>query len=68
MVWTLEKDGEKLAIAGVDDFYNGYPDLEKVQRLCEGADFVIFAPHTPDILPEIYESKIIEGFFFHKYF
>lgn len=54
-VWMLEKEGKRLAVAGVDDFYNGHPDLEKVSRLCKDADFVIFAPHTPDILPETYE-------------
>jgi len=54
-VWTLEREGKRLAVAGVDDFYNGYPDLDRVQRLCNAADFVIFAPHTPDILPETYE-------------
>lgn len=54
-VWMLEREGKTLGIAGVDDFYNGSPDLEKVSRLCRNADFTIFAPHTPDLLPETYQ-------------
>lgn len=53
-VWLLERQGKRLAIAGADDFYNGYPDLERLARLCEDADFAIFAPHSPDLLPEVY--------------
>lgn len=56
-VLMLERDGWKLAVAGVDDFYNGYPDLEKTANLCREADFTIFAPHTPDILPETYDME-----------
>lgn len=55
-VWTLTKDGQTVAFAGVDDYYNGFPDLEKAQRLCAGADFTVFVPHTPDILPQTYEA------------
>lgn len=50
-VWRLEKDEKTLAFAGVDDFYNGFPDLPKVSSLCRGADFTVFLPHTPDLLP-----------------
>ena len=51
---VIEREGKKLAIASVDDYYNGHPDLEKAAALCRDADFTIFAPHTPDILPETY--------------
>ena len=43
-----------MAVAGVDDFYNGYPDLEKTAAACREADFSIFLSHSPDILPETY--------------
>jgi len=51
--WMLEKDGKRLAVAGVDDVYNGFPDMEKVRRLCRGADFTLFIPHTPDVVPQV---------------
>ncbi len=62
-VWTMEKDGKTLAISGIDDYYNGYPDLGRVARLCRDADFTIFLPHTPDVLPDVYEMS--ETPFFH---
>ncbi|MBR1584167.1 MAG: metallophosphoesterase [Clostridia bacterium] len=55
-VWTAAKEGKTLAIAGVDDYYNGYPDLNKVAALSRGADFTIFLPHTPDLLPQVYDQ------------
>ncbi len=51
-VWLLEKDGRKLAVAGIDDYYNGHPDIGKVQALARDADFTVFVPHTPDVIPE----------------
>lgn len=51
-VWTLNKGDASLAIGSVDDFYNGFPDLAAVAHKSKDADFVIFMPHTPDILPE----------------
>ena len=52
---VLKKDGASLALASVDDVFNGQPDLEKTARLCQGADFTVFFPHNPDILPKTYE-------------
>lgn len=54
-VYTLEKEGHTLCIAGPDDFYNGDADLEKLAALSKDADFTIFLPHTPDFLPETYQ-------------
>lgn len=53
-VWTLNRDGQTVAFASVDDCFNGFPDLEKVAALCSGADFTLFFPHNPDILPSVY--------------
>ena len=50
-VWKLEKEGASMAFAGVDDVFNGYPDLNKVKNLCKNADFTVFLPHNPDLLP-----------------
>lgn len=59
---TLKKDGAALALAGVDDYYNGHPDVSAVEAACREADFAIFLPHTPDVLPETYDLP--EGPFF----
>ena len=51
--WTLEKDGKRLAVAGIDDVYNGFPDMDRAAGLCRGADFTVFIPHTPDVVPQV---------------
>lgn len=51
----LKKDGATLALASTDDYYNGFPKLEQVSALCADADFAIFLPHSPDILPETFQ-------------
>lgn len=51
-VWLLKKDGQTLAVAGIDDYYNGHPDLQRVRALARDADFTVFIPHTPDVIPE----------------
>ncbi len=51
----VEKDGAVMAFASTDDFYNGQPDLEKTAAACRGADYTVFFPHNPDILPETYK-------------
>ena len=49
----LRKDGHTLALAGIDDYYNGAPDAEKTAALCRDAEFTLFLSHTPDALPDI---------------
>ena len=51
----LEKDGATLALASTDDYFNGEPDLQQTKNACQGADYTIFFPHNPDILPETYQ-------------
>lgn len=55
-VYLLEKEGQTLAIAGVDDYYNGFPDVKKAAELSKAAPFTIFLSHSPDIFPEVYET------------
>lgn len=52
-IW-LQKDSATLALGATDDVYNGHPYLDKVAERCAGADFCIFLPHSPDILPQTY--------------
>ena len=48
----LQKDGCTAAFVTVDDYYNGAPDLRRAAELARGADFTVFFPHSPDILPQ----------------
>ena len=50
--YLLTRNGKQIAFASTDDFFNGTPNLEKVAKLCAKADFTLFFPHNPDILPE----------------
>jgi len=50
-----------LYIAGVDDYYNGYPRVEEVAAQVSQDDFVILAGHTPDLLPEIQDARDKNG-------
>ena len=60
--WLLKREGRTLAFAGIDDFYNGCPDWERVRAGCAEADFTVFIPHTPDVLPQIAASP--DGVFY----
>ena len=51
----IRKEGKTLALCSADDVFNGFPDLEKTAAACAGADFTIFVPHNPDLLPETYQ-------------
>jgi predicted MPP superfamily phosphohydrolase len=44
-------------VAGVDDFYNGFPDVAGVASQVSREDFVIFAGHSPDLLSAAFAAK-----------
>jgi len=48
-------------IAGVDDFYNGYPDVKGVAKQVLKDDFVIFAGHSPDLIPDAQKAQDMNG-------
>ena len=50
-----------VTVAGVDDIYNGYPDVAGVAAQVYGDDFVIFAGHSPDLLTEMLKVKSADG-------
>ncbi len=60
--YLLSRNGKQIAFTSADDFFNGKPDLEKLAALCEKADFTVFFPHNPDILPET--QKMPGGLFY----
>ena len=50
-----------LYLAGVDDYYNGFPDVAGVAAQVRAEDFVIFAGHTPDLMPDVLKAKGADG-------
>ncbi len=50
-----------ITIAGVDDYYNGYPDVAGVAAQVKKDDFVIFVGHSPDLLPAAFAAKGADG-------
>lgn len=48
-------------IVGVDDYYNGFPDVSGVAEQVRTEDFVIFAGHTPDLLPSMLLARGADG-------
>ena len=47
-VYTLEKDGEKLHLAGLDDIYEQQQNLDAVLAQLPGSDCAILLAHEPD--------------------
>ena len=52
---VLERRGSRMAFAACDDYYCGQPDLKKTAALSKTADFTVFLPHMPDILPDTFD-------------
>ena len=48
-------------VAGVDDYYNGSPDVAGVASQVSSKDFVIFAGHSPDLMPDVLSAKSSDG-------
>ena len=50
--WKITRETATLAVSIPDDILCGTPDLNALKTQTAGAGFVMFAPHSPDILPE----------------
>lgn len=59
---TLEIDGKKLCICATDDLSHGDPAFTEVEEQVFGADYVIYAPHSPDAL-EAAREEGADGFY-----
>ncbi len=60
-VATITRGNATMYILGVDDYYNGYPDVSGVaSKVCED-DFVIFVGHSPDLMPDLLDAKGYDG-------
>ena len=52
----LEREGERIAIGGLEECYTGSPDMDTVERLCSGVPFVLLLSHSPDVLPDYIDT------------
>ena len=50
-----------LIVAGVDDIHCGYPDVAGVAAQVYADDFVVFAGHSPDLLPDMLKARSADG-------
>lgn len=50
--FSLNREGQRLVFLFPDDILSGQPDLQALKEQAEGADFSIFVPHSPDLIPE----------------
>lgn len=51
----------RLYIAGVDDCYNGFPDVAGVAAQVQSDDFFIFLGHSPDLMPDVLAARSADG-------
>lgn len=57
----ITKSGSTLIICGPDDIRCGQPDFAPLIAASSTADFVLFLPHSPDLIPDAFAA----GFRFH---
>lgn len=48
---TLRRGDQSLCLCSVDDIKEGRPDFEPIKKAAGAADFLVFAPHSPDLFP-----------------
>ena len=48
-------------VAGADDYAKGYPKMDKVASQVREEDFVIFAGHSPNLLPAVHDARDQDG-------
>lgn len=46
--------GKTLAVCATDDYNHGRPDFQKTAATARDADYVIYAPHSPDALKDAF--------------
>ncbi len=60
--YLIKRNGKQIAFASTDDYSNGVPNLKRVANICRKADFTVFFPHNPDILPKT--QNLTDGLFY----
>lgn len=56
--YWVEKDGERIKIGGVGDYYHDIQDLEPMISGATNEDFVILVTHNPDYVEKIRTNKV----------
>lgn len=56
---VIIKGGASLCVCATDDIKEGHPKFSALTPHTQGSDFVLFAPHSPDIIP----SALKQGHF-----
>jgi predicted MPP superfamily phosphohydrolase len=51
-VW-LERSGHRIFLAGIDDLWTGFPDLDQALKGTAPSDCVLLASHNPDVIEQI---------------
>ena len=57
----LEKDGQALIVAGVDDWKTGRQDVATLAETMSAADCVILLSHNPDAIPALRTQRTPDG-------
>lgn len=57
----LQKDGQTLILAGVDDWKTGRQDVTTLAETMSGADCVILLSHEPDAIPALRAQRAPDG-------
>lgn len=60
-VLPLVRDRQRILLAGVDDYKVGHPDIAGIASQVRAKDYVIFALHNPDGLPESLAATDADG-------
>lgn len=57
-VFSLERGGKRIDFCGPDDIQCGRPDLQALAALSRAADYRLFLPHSPDLIPEAFAEGL----------
>ncbi|MEG0766510.1 MAG: metallophosphoesterase, partial [Clostridia bacterium] len=47
----ITRGEQSIALLGVDDYHNGYPDIANLAAQMQTSDYAILLSHSPDFLP-----------------
>ncbi|NLC31991.1 MAG: hypothetical protein GX781_01675 [Clostridiales bacterium] len=53
----IQIDDATLCLCATEDILEGQPDFEPLKQDVSDSDFTIFAPHSPDIIPQAVQEK-----------
>lgn len=56
--FALERGGKRLVFLGPDDIQCGRPDIRLLAERSLSADYLVFIPHSPDIIPQAFSEGL----------